>query len=157
DLGQAEDTLLAARDAEAARRATLAEGSSDLTRAADLERGANRVGQLSEIVSAAGARDVAQGAAMLAAPEEIEGMSALVAVMGAEDLEQGMALARLSGELRAAYSIVRRLQMPVLAAFLGDRSDKLNRMAVDTVMRSSGTRALGTALAATGQDLSELS
>jgi hypothetical protein len=47
--------------------------------------------------------------------------------------------------------------MPVLAAFLGDRSEKLNFMAVNTVLRASGTRALGTALAATGQDLSELS
>src|SRR5690348_8452294 len=54
DLAQAEDTLLAARDAEAARRATLAEGASDLTRAEDLERVAGQVGQLSQIVSAAG-------------------------------------------------------------------------------------------------------
>ena len=150
DLGQAEDTILAARDVEAARRAALAEGASDLARAEDYERVAGKVGQLSEIVSAAGARDVAQGAAMLAASEDLEAMSALVAVMGAEDLEHGMALARLSGELRAAYAIVRRLRMPVLAGFLSDRSERLNFMAVDAVLRASGTRALGTALAATG-------
>jgi hypothetical protein len=94
---------------------------------------------------------------MLAASEDLEAMSALVAVMGAEDLEHGMALARLSGELRAAYAIVRRLRMPVLASFLSDRSERLNFMAVDAVLRASGTRALGTALAATGKDIGELS
>jgi hypothetical protein len=157
DAKEAGADLEAARGAEAARRVELAEGVSDLTRAEDLERVAGRVGELSEIVSAAGARDLAQGVEMLVASEDIKAMSAVVAVMGAEDLEQGLALARLSGELRAAYALVRRLHMPVLAAFLSDRSERLHYMAVETALRASSTRALGTALVATGQDLSELS
>jgi len=94
---------------------------------------------------------------MLVASKDIAALSAVVAVMGAEDLEQGLALARLSGELRAAYALVRRLHMPVLAAFLSNRSERLHSMAVETALRASSTRALGTALVATGQDLSELS
>ena len=157
DARDARADLRAARDAETARRETLAEGASDLTRAEDLERVAGRVGELSEIVSAAGARDLAQGVEMLVASDDIKAMSAVVAVMGAEDLEQGLALARLSGELRAAYTLVQRLHMPVLAAFLDDRSERLHYMAVETALRASSTRALGTALVATGQDLSALS
>jgi len=157
DAKEAGADLRAARAAETARRVELAEGASDLTHAEDLERVAGKVGQLSEIVSAAGARDLAQGVEMLVASKDIAAMSAVVAVMGAEDLEQGLALARLSGELRAAYALVRRLHMPVLAAFLSDRSERLHFMAVDTALRASSTRALGTALVATGRDLSELS
>jgi hypothetical protein len=100
---------------------------------------------------------VAQGVELLAASDDITAMGALVGVMSVEDLERGMELARLSGELRVARSIVRKMQMPVLAAFLGDRSNQLNAMAVDTVFRASGARALATALRATGKDLSELS
>ncbi len=152
DAREAGADLRAARDARRRAVWSLAEGASDLTRAEDLERVAGKVGQLSEIVSAAGARDLAQGVEMLVASKDIAAMSAVVAVMGAEDLEQGLALARLSGELRAAYALVRRLHMPVLAAFLSDRGERLHDMAVETALRASSTRALGTALVATGQD-----
>jgi hypothetical protein len=68
-----------------------------------------------------------------------------------------MELARVSGELQAAGRIVEKLQMPLLSAFLGDRSGKMGQMAVDNILLASATRALAAAMAATGQKLEDLS
>ena len=84
-------------------------------------------------------------------------MSAVVGVMSEADLEHGLQLARLSGELRVAGDIVDLLEMPVLAGFLESRSDRVNGMAVNSVLRSTSTRALAAAMAATGTDLASLS
>ncbi len=81
----------------------------------------------------------------------------MVGVMSEGDLEHGMELARLSGELRVAATIVKRIEMPILARFLGGRSSQLDHLAVDAVMRSIGTRVLAAALAATGATVADLS
>jgi hypothetical protein len=91
------------------------------------------------------------------ASDDVDVLSAAVGVMGAADLEQGLALGRVAGEMRIAAAIVARLQMPVLANFLAQRSVALTRMGVQTVVRATGARALSTAIAATGKDLAELS
>ena len=129
----------------------------DATRADDVAVMAKRIGQLGEIVGDAGARDAAEGIAMLVASDNIEAISAMVGMMSVADLERGMELARLSGEMRVAGQIVTRLKMPVLAAFLGDRSERLNNCAINDVVRSSATRVVATALIATGADIRGLS
>ena len=84
-------------------------------------------------------------------------MGAVVGVMSAADLEHGLQLARLSGELRVAGDIVERLAMPVLAGFLASRSERVTGMATNAVLRSTSTRVLAAAMAATGTDLAALS
>ena len=139
------------------RRRSLPPGVADLTRAADAARVADRMGQLSEVVAAAGDVDIAQAIHLLSASEDVEVMSAVVGVMSEADLEHGLQLARLSGELRVAGDIVDLLEMPVLAGFLESRGDRVNGMAVNAVLRSTSTRVLAAAMAATGTDLASLS
>ena len=149
---------------EAARQAlanagdeALIAGASDLTRAGDMARVADRVGRLSEVAALAGATDVAQGIELLAASDDIATISDLVGVMSEADLEHGLKLARLSGELRAAGTIVKRIEMPILAKFLHGRSTQLDHLAVNTVLRASSTRVLAVAMAATGARVADLS
>jgi len=156
-MADAADTLEEADELENAGTVALAAGVADLTRAEDVAKAADRVGHLSDVVAAAGAADVFEGAALLAASEDVTTMSALVGVMSAEDLEEGLNLARIAGEIRAAGEITKRLHLPVVASLLHRRSKKLDQLAVDAILRASGTRALAAALAATGTDLSELS
>lgn len=132
-------------------------GIQDLTRAEDLQTVASRVGTLSEVVAASGVADVAQGAEMLVAAEDVATVSAVVGVMSLTDLDRGMELARISGELQAAGSLVEKLKMPLLAAFLGDRSGKVSQIAVESIMLASANRALAAATAVTGKQLTELS
>jgi len=157
DTAAAGDALEEADELEGARVVALAAGISDLTRAEDIEKAANRLGQLSDVVAAAGVADVAEGVALLATSEDIETMSALVGVMSEEDLEEGLKLARISGELRAATELTRRLHLPVLASILHHSTTRLDDLAVHTILRSGGTRALAAALAATGTSLTEMS
>jgi hypothetical protein len=134
-----------------------AAGVHDLTRADDMALVAQRMGSLGKIVGQAGAQDVAEGIELLAASDDIEGMSSLVGLLSMGDLERGMQLARLSGELQVAGRIVTRLQMPVLAAFLGSRGDQLSQAAIEQVVRSAATRVLSAAMQVTGGQIRELS
>jgi hypothetical protein len=77
--------------------------------------------------------------------------------MSEADLEHGLELARLSGELRVVGSIVDRMAMPTLSTFLHGRSKRVDKLAERAILRSTGTRALAAALAATGADLADLS
>src|SRR5215831_1033279 len=153
----AADDVEGARDADAASRLLLAAGVRDMTHADDVKNVANRVGALSQVVALAGARDLAHGADLLEAATDVEIMSALVGTMSRSDLERGMELARLSGEFQAVGRIVKRLQMRILSAYLLDRAVLMSDMAVRTMVRGAGTRALATALAVTGADIGELS
>jgi hypothetical protein len=158
--GALEDAARAVEMGEAldsAGQIMLASGIQDLTRAADLQTVAARVASLSKVVAESGATDVAQGAEMLVAADDVETVSAVVGVMSLADLDRGMELARFSGELQAASRIVDKLKMPLLSAFLGDRSGKMGQMAVDNILLASATRALAAAMAATGKKLEDLS
>lgn len=156
-LQSAGDEFDVGRDTDAASRLLFAAGVRDMTRAEDVENVASRVGTLSQVVAIAGARDLAHGADLLEAATDVEIMSALVGTMSRSDLERGMELARLSGEMQAAGRIVQRMQMRILSTYLIDRAGVLGDMAVRTMVRSAGTRALATALAVTGADIGELS
>jgi hypothetical protein len=117
---------------------------------------AARLGQLSEVVAEAGIVDVAEGAAMLATSDDIKGISAAVGLMGAEDLESGLEVARTAGELWAASDVVDLLEMPVLAAFLESRGELLQNVAVEIILRASGTRALSQVLTGAGEAVADL-
>lgn len=161
-LEGAEDALDGLDDLDVARGAArigVAEvglAASDLTRAEDAALVAARVAQLSQVVGAAGEADIAQGAEMLATSEDIDVMAAVVGLMGEEDLERGLELARLSGELETVGEVMERMGMPVLAAFLADRGEILQDIAVEVVLRLGSTRALAQALAASGADIAAL-
>jgi hypothetical protein len=158
--GALEDAARAVEIGEAldsAGQIVLASGIQDLTRAEDLQTVANRIGSLSAIVAESGAADVMQGAEMLVAADDVETASAVVGVMSMVDLDRGMELARVSGELQAASKIVDKLKMPLLSAFLDDRSGKIGQMAVDNILLASANRALAAAMAATGKKIEDLS
>jgi hypothetical protein len=150
------ETFDAARGLARQAAGDLAAGASDLTRAEDALLVAKRVSDLSEVVATAGVVDLTQGAELLAHSEDVAALSAIVGLMGEDDLERGMQLARLAGELEAAGSVVSRLQMPVLASFLVSRSNQLQGIAVDTIVRSGGTRALSQVIAAKGMEIEEM-
>ena len=83
-------------------------------------------------------------------------LSAVVGLMSEDDLERGLQLARLAGELEAVGNVVTRLQMPVLAGFLAMRSISLQEVAVDTIVRAAGSRALSQVIAAEEAELEEM-
>jgi hypothetical protein len=149
-------TVAAAQELGAAGRTAIAVGASDLTRGVDKVLVADRVAHLSQIASAAGAQDVAEGADLLIQSENIAVMSEIVQLMSREDLDRGLEVARVAGELAAAAAIVERIDMPVLAGFLADRSEWLQAISVDRVLRFTGTRALAQALGATGEHVGDL-
>ena len=133
--------------------ANVAAGSSDLTRAADAALVAERVQQLSEVVSMAGVTDVEEGVDMLMKGGDVRTMGAIVGLMSREELERGMGLARLAGELSVAGDVVDILQMPVLADFLEERGMRLQEIAVDQLLRFTSTRALAGAIKEAGEDI----
>jgi hypothetical protein len=83
-------------------------------------------------------------------------MSAVVGLMVVEDFENGLELARLSGELETISDVLERLQLPVLSALLDARGERLQEMAVDSILRAGSSRGLSQAFAAAGQKMSAL-
>ena len=63
---------------------------------------------------------------------------------------------RVSGELATASVIVDRMGKPILAAFLADRGEKLQDLAVDVIMRLGAMRALAQSLADSSAKIGEL-
>jgi hypothetical protein len=135
---------------------SVAAASSDLTRAADAAIVSEKVQELSDIVGAAGVNDVEQGVDLLLQSDNVKAMGAIVSLMSNEELERGMELARLAGELSVAGGVVDVLDMPVLAEFLAERGARLQEIAVDQLLRYTGTRALAGALKDTGKEIEEM-
>jgi hypothetical protein len=133
-----------------------AAAASDITRGIDAGIVASRAAALSDAINDAGIADFGQGAAMLAASEDLDVQSALMGALGEEDMADAMSLAAISGQLGAVATIVDSLEMPILAAFLLDKSDELHDLAVGSIYQSSSARALAAAIGATGKDISEL-
>jgi hypothetical protein len=139
-----------AQELDAASREALAAGASDVAEGLDALRAAEYLAQLSETVAAAGALDVAEGADMIAASDDIEALSAVVGLMSDDDLDRGMELARMAGELWTVSDVVALLDMPVLAAFLEQRGEWLQEIAVETILSFGATRAVAEAMGETG-------
>ena len=131
-------------------------GASDLTRAVDAGIVADRLSILSDVVAAAGVNDINQGAELIAAADDVDAVSAAVGLMTVDDLDKGLELARIAGELRILGKIVGKLEMPVLSAVLGDRSERLSEIAIDTILRAAATRSLTELIEATGQRIGEM-
>ena len=98
--------------------------------------------QLSDIVGLAGVVDVAEGVDMLLKGGDVRAMGAIVSLMSREELDRGLELARLAGELRTIGDVVGLLDMPVLSDFLAERGMRLQEVAVDQLLRFTGTRWL---------------
>jgi hypothetical protein len=77
----------------------------------------------------------------------------MISLMSAEDLESGMELARLAGELSAVGLVTERLHMPVLSAFLDNRGEQLEQMAVNAILRASSNRTLSQLAMAKGMKI----
>ena len=131
----------------------VAAGSSDLTRAADAAVMAERVQELSDLVGAAGVVDVEEGVAMIMKGGDVKAMGAIVRLMSREELDRGLELARLAGELWTVSDVAGLLDMPVLAEFLEERGMRLQEIAVDQLLRYTGTRALAGAIKTAGEDI----
>ena len=153
EVAEGLDDLAVAQQAVRVGVSEVAAGSSDLTRAADAAHVAKRMRDLSEIVAAAGVVDVAEGVDMLLKGGDVRAMGDIVGLMSKEELERGLELARLAGELWTVSDVVSVLQMPVLADFLEERGMHLQEIAVDQLLRFTGTRALAGAIKQTGKDI----
>jgi hypothetical protein len=111
------------------------------------------VQELSEIVGAAGVVDVSQGVDMLLKGGDVKAMGAIVKQMSREELDRGLELARIAGELWTVSDVASVLDFPVLAEFLEERGMRLQEIAVDQLLRFTGTRALAGAIKQAGQDI----
>jgi hypothetical protein len=150
------ERLEAAGDLAAAGAVMMAKGASDITQAVDQKIVSERLAAISDVVAVAGVVDVAEGAEMLAASEDVGVMSALVGMMSEDDLEHGLELARISGELLTASELVDELRMPVLSAFLSDRSDRLHEMSLEQIHISISTKGISELLASSGTRIGAL-
>ena len=145
--------LKVAKAAAAVGVAEVAAGASDLTRAADAAVAAERMQQLSDIVGAAGVVDVAQGVDMLIKGGDVRAMGAIVTLMSRDELDRGLELARIAGEMWTVSDLAALMDMPMLADFLEERGMRLQEIAVDQLLRSTGTRALAGSIKRAGQDI----
>jgi len=105
---------------------------------------------LSDVVAEAGSTDVAEGVEALVTSEDINVQSALVGMLSAKDVARAMELGAVSGQLAVVADIVEAREMPVIAAFLEDKSNLLRVFAVESIKRATATRALAEAIAETG-------
>ena len=133
--------------------AQVAAASSDLTRAADAALVAERVQDLSEIVGVAGVVGCGRRRRHDHEGRRCERHGRDRQLMSKEELERGLELARLAGELWTVSDVVGVLEMPVLAEFLEERGPRLQDIAVDQLLRYTGTRALAGAIKEAGQDI----
>jgi len=129
------ETLDAAADFGMASRVALAAGASDVTRGIDAMAIADRAAVLSEAVGVAGITDISEGADLLATSDDIAVQSAIVGSMSEEDLALGMQLASIAGQLEAVGDVADILGLPVMSAFLDSKSDELQDLSVDTILR----------------------
>jgi hypothetical protein len=83
----------------------------------------------------------------------VKAMGAIVKLMSREELERGLELARIAGELWTVSDVASVLDFPVVAEFLEERGMRLQEIAVDQLLRFTGTRALAGAIKQAGQDI----
>lgn len=141
---------------EAAAATHAAINSAKITAGSAAIHQAGRRADLSELAAAAGVNDLMQGADLLTASEDIAVMSAAVAALNEEDLEDTMEIASISGELSVLADVLASLDMPTMAEFVFDRSERLHEIAVDNILRFGAMRALSEAMGAAGDEIGDL-
>ncbi len=146
----------AAAEAEAAAHELDMQAASNVTRGVDAMVVGDRLETISQVVAAAGVNDIAQGAELLSHSDDIAVQSALVASLAQEDLELSMNMAAIAGQLEAVGDLALLMDMPTLAEFLDAKSDELQDMAVDTLLRFGATRALSQLIGKTGEQVADM-
>ena len=96
-----------------------------------------------------------RGSAVVMAAENVELAGALIGIMGAEDLAFSMELAGVAGQLKVAGDVVGKSDMPIMAAFLAEKSELLSQLATDNIFQAAALRGVALALGETGLDLSD--
>ena len=117
---------------------------------------ADRLSTLADVVADAGVDDLVEGAELLMASDDVQAMSAAVGLMSLGDLDLGLELSRMAGELQTLSDVVYTLEMPVLAAVLGDRGQSLQEIGADVILRAAAERSLSALMEATGLQIAEL-
>lgn len=133
--------------------ATAAYIASQLTRGEDAILGAERRAMLSEMVANAGVNDIVQGAQLVVASEDVQALTAVVSALNTDDLEDTMEIASISGELAVISEVLYAMDLPIISAFLQDRGERLQELAVDNIMRFGAVRALTEAMSETGDEI----
>ncbi|MCO5186020.1 MAG: hypothetical protein M9918_18415 [Anaerolineae bacterium] len=118
--------------------------------------GAGRSMALSDAVGEAGIEDIEEGAAMLDAADSLAVIGAVIDSMNEDDLAHSMEIAAISGQLNATGDLMSSIDMPVMAAFLWDRGDRLRELAVDSMVRFALGRTLSEAIAETESEIEAL-
>lgn len=118
--------------------------------------GAGRSMGLSDAVGEAGIDDIEEGAAMLDVAEDLGIIAAIVESMSEDDLAHSMEIAAISGQLNATGDLMASIDMPVMAAFLWDRGDRLRELAVDSMVRFALGRSLADVIAETEDEIEAL-
>jgi len=65
---------------------------------------------------------------------------AVVSAMSEADLRRGMEIAAIAGQLWTVSDVVGALRAPVMADFLGAKSDELQAIGVKSLFRCGATR-----------------
>lgn len=142
--------VVAGRELAGVALQATASAASDLTRAQDAARVAQRVGELGRVVGAAGEADLAQGIGMMSTASEIQSLSAAFRALSNEDLEQGLRIGRISGELAIISDAAGLLNMPVMARVLDERAMALQQIGVEVLVQYMLGREMSKALEAKG-------
>ncbi len=140
----------AGRDLAGVALQATASAASDLTRAQDAARVAQRVEDIGRVVGAAGEADLAQGIGMMATASDIQALSTAFRALSNDDLDQGLRIGRISGELAIISDAVSLLNMPVLARVLDERSMALEQIGVQVLVQYMLGREMSKALEAKG-------
>lgn len=143
----------AGRDLAGVAMQATASAASDLTRAQDTARVAQRVGALGRVVGAAGEADLAQGVTMMATASEIQALSTAFRSLSNDDLDQGLRIGRISGELATISDVASMLNMPVLARVLDERAMQLQQVGVEVLVQYMLGREMSRALEAKGVEV----
>src|SRR4029079_8400324 len=117
--------LADAREIADAGIGAVAVGAGDVALGAGKLQVAERGGELADLAALGGIEELGRAGDTQELAEDLEGLTQIVRTMGGVQLGRGLAIARVSGELSAVSRVMTVLDMPLLAAFLDDRSSQL--------------------------------
>lgn len=155
-FAQGANTLENAKDAAYVSRGILASGASNVTRGIDALAASERAAQLSEITEVAGLADISQGDEMLSASDNLVAMGAVIQGMSEDDLDLSMEMAAIAGQMATIGEVIFRMGMPRIADFMAVKSDRLQELAADTIMRFAALSSLAEAVVDAGEDVGDL-
>jgi len=114
-----------------------AAGAADVTRSEGEAAAAATYSALSDDAARRGARDAAEGAATLSMADQVAVSGELSAALSSDEFRRGMELAGIAGQVQVAAELLRGVDQPTLAAFLGRTSHQLRGLSVDALSRAT--------------------